>query len=83
MVPTLHSAYDFARSIRQTTSYPDYLSELALAHVDRDKTRAAYARGDLLEERRPMMEAWGKFCTEPLAAVANINAERQRKGRLA
>ncbi len=43
--------------------YPDHLSEKALAHSDKDKVRAAYARSDLLEQRKPMMDAWGSFCT--------------------
>lgn len=42
--------------------YPDALSELALAHADKDKVRAAYAREDMLEQRRPMMEAWAAHC---------------------
>jgi integrase len=42
--------------------WPDHLSEKALAHSDRDKVRAAYARDPLVEERRPMMEAWAKWC---------------------
>ena len=43
--------------------YPDYLSERALAHSDKDKVRAAYARSDLLEQRKPMMDGWADFCT--------------------
>lgn len=43
--------------------WPDYLSEKALAHADRNKARAAYARDHLVEERRPMMEAWAAACT--------------------
>ena len=39
----------------------DELSELALAHLDRDDVRAAYARDTLVEERRPMMDAWAAF----------------------
>lgn len=39
--------------------------EAALAHSLRDKVEAAYARTDLLERRRPLMEAWGAFCTRP------------------
>lgn len=49
----------------QNNRYPDEWSELALAHVNSDRTRAAYARGGLLEERRGMMEAWGQFCFPP------------------
>lgn len=47
---------------RQHNRFPDEWSELALAHVNSDQTRAAYARGELLEERRGMMEAWGRYC---------------------
>jgi integrase len=39
--------------------------EAALAHSIRDKVEAAYQRSDLLERRRPLMEAWGTFCTRP------------------
>lgn len=42
--------------------YPDDLSEAALAHKVRDKAKAAYKRGTMLERRRKMMEAWAKFC---------------------
>lgn len=44
-----------------SASWPDHLSELALAHSDQNAVRAAYARADLLEERRPMMVAWAEF----------------------
>jgi integrase len=43
--------------------YPDELSELSLAHANNDETRAAYARSQILEERRPLMEDWAKFCS--------------------
>ena len=62
-----------------STGYPDHLSEIALAHADRNKVRAAYAREDLLEERRPMMEAWGKFCTAPSARSTDIEDVRRRQ----
>lgn len=42
--------------------WADHLSEKALAHTDKDKVRAAYAREPLTEERRPMMEAWAAWC---------------------
>jgi integrase len=37
--------------------------EAALAHSAQNKVEAAYARTDLLERRRPLMEAWGSFCS--------------------
>ena len=39
----------------------EILSEFALAHVEGSKTVAAYARDDLLEKRRPVMQAWSDF----------------------
>ena len=36
----------------------ELLSEFALAHVEGSATVAAYARDDLLEKRRPVMQAW-------------------------
>jgi integrase len=44
--------------------YDDDLTELALAHVNNDSTRAAYARNALLEERRPLMEEWSQYCQQ-------------------
>ena len=52
--------------------YPDPLSELALAHADKDKVRAAYAREDMCEQRRPMMDAWGEHYAKPAAAPQNV-----------
>jgi integrase len=36
--------------------------EAALAHTIRDKSEAAYARSDLLEKRRSLMDAWAEQC---------------------
>jgi integrase len=47
---------------RLHTTFLDEVSELALAHVNNDKTRAAYARNELLDERTILMDDWGKFC---------------------
>jgi integrase len=44
------------------------LREAALAHVIPDKVRAAYQREDLLNERAPIMQRWGKFLTSPVTA---------------
>ncbi len=48
------------------------VSERALAHVVKDKAEAAYARSDLLERRRPMMEAWGEWCAKAPGKVVNL-----------
>jgi integrase len=49
----------------ETTNYPRELAEAALAHVFKDKTEAAYQRGDLLEKRRRLMAEWATFCSRP------------------
>jgi integrase len=46
----------------EATDYPCDLAEAALAHTLKDKTEAAYRRGDALEKRRKLMEDWGRFC---------------------
>tara|TARA_R110000850_G_scaffold83815_1_gene179828 strand:- start:1210 stop:1593 length:384 start_codon:yes stop_codon:yes gene_type:complete len=53
---------------RNRSSYPDEVSELALAHVNSDATRAAYARDELLPQRTKLMKAWADYCAEPAKA---------------
>tara|TARA_R100000005_G_scaffold96662_2_gene85694 strand:+ start:7887 stop:9284 length:1398 start_codon:yes stop_codon:yes gene_type:complete len=50
---------------RTVASFPDELTELALAHkfrIENAEVRASYARDKLVSRRRPIMEAWAKFC---------------------
>ncbi len=44
------------------TDHPREVAEAALAHVVGDATERAYRRGDALEQRRRLMEAWANFC---------------------
>jgi len=76
-------AHGFRASFKTWTlakGWADHLGELALAHADTNMTRVAYARDALIEERRPMMEAWGAWCmkSEP-ATLANLAAERAKR----
>jgi integrase len=50
--------------------FADDVSERALAHKDKDKTRDAYKRADRLEARRPMMQQWSDYCSR--APAANV-----------
>lgn len=45
----------------ETTDFTDDLSEAALVHTIRDKAKAAYKRGTMLEKRRKMMDAWESY----------------------
>lgn len=61
-------------------AYDDDLTELALAHVNNDSTRAAYARNALLEERRPLMEEWAQYCLSHVDNVVDIKRQETREG---
>lgn len=52
----------------ETTEFPNELVEMALAHAIRNKAEAAYRRGNLLERRRRLMEAWAEFLGQQRAA---------------
>ncbi len=56
------TAHGFRSTFRdwaaEQTSFPHEICEMALAHTIKNKAEAAYRRGDLLEKRRELMEAW-------------------------
>jgi integrase len=45
----------------EKTHYPREVAEAALAHVVGDATERAYRRGDALEKRRELMDAWASW----------------------
>ena len=45
----------------EQTHTPHAVMEAALAHTIRNKAEAAYARSDLFEKRRLLMEAWATY----------------------
>lgn len=46
----------------EQTNFPRDVAEMALAHSIRDKTEAAYRRGELFEKRAKLMAAWAVYC---------------------
>ena len=55
----------------ERTSTSREVAEMALAHVIKDKSEAAYARSDLLDKRRDLMGAWAQYIgTEGATIVA-------------
>ena len=52
----------FADWVNEQTTFPREVREAALAHVNQNKAEVAYSRTDYLEKRRPMMEAWARYC---------------------
>ncbi len=68
------TAHGFRSTFRdwaaERTNFQAEIAEAALGHVVGDKVEAAYRRGDFIEKRRRLMEAWGKFVTtKPDAGV--------------
>ena len=48
----------------EETDHPREVIEAALAHVVRNKVEAAYARSDLFERRRVLMDDWARYLVQ-------------------
>lgn len=58
----------------ETTSFPNFVVEMALAHAIEDKVEGAYRRGDLFQKRRKLMDAWSNYCgRDPKAGIVQFN----------
>jgi integrase len=59
------TAHGFRSAFRdwasECTNFPREVCEMALAHSIKDKTEAAYRRGDLYQKRRELMTAWERY----------------------
>jgi integrase len=53
------------------TEFPDEISEEALAHIVGSKVRRAYRRGEALDRRRRLMEAWALYLDSAPVAPAD------------
>jgi integrase len=76
--PTTHgfrsTFKDWARTM---TNYPDELSEIQISHKTGDSTHQAYARDDLLEKRRRLVQDWANYCEHGKAVTGeNVRAIR-------
>jgi integrase len=74
-----YTVHGFRSSFRdwagECTSFPREIAEAALAHAVGDQTERAYRRGDALERRRELMQAWANFCEpKPVGNVVRIMA---------
>lgn len=52
--------------VSEATSFSPELAEMALAHTISNKVEAAYRRGDLLEKRKALMDAWSDYATSAI-----------------
>ncbi len=46
----------------EETRFPGEISEAQLAHTIKNAAQAAYERGDKLEKRRELLQAWADYC---------------------
>lgn len=56
----------------EKTNFPRDMAEQALAHTLTNAVEAAYRRGDMLQKRRGMMDAWAKFLATPVTKSSNV-----------
>lgn len=49
----------------ESTTFAREVAEAALSHAVGDEAEQAYRRGDALEKRRKLMEAWSRFVSSP------------------
>src|SRR5690348_5552360 len=71
--------------VAEKTTVAREVAEMALAHTLSNKAEAAYWRGDMLEKRRGLMQAWARYCDAqetvvPLAVPIQIEPEEPSVG---
>jgi len=59
------------------TNFAREICEAALAHAIGNKVERAYRRGDALEKRRALTDAWANFCNRPQPASASVTPLRK------
>ncbi|WP_343040678.1 tyrosine-type recombinase/integrase [Pikeienuella piscinae] len=57
---------------QERTNFPREVAEAALAHLSGDAVERAYARSDVFEKRRKMMDAWAAYLSEASAKILRI-----------
>ena len=80
------TAHGFRASFRvwaqECTNSPREVCEAALAHTIKDKAEAAYARSDLFDKRRELMDGWARYLNPEAATVVSLDRARAAtKGR--
>lgn len=61
----------------EVSTFPRDVAEMALAHAVGDMTEQAYRRGDALEKRKALMDAWARYC-EPSREGNLVQLGRQQ-----
>ena len=58
----------------EQTGTPREIAKLCLPHQVGNAMERAYARSDLLDRRRELMERWGRFCTGDAGRIVELCA---------
>ena len=64
----------------ESTNFPREVCEAALAHATGDTSERAYRRGDALEKRRKLMDAWAKYCSSKPVAAGTVVVPLHKAG---
>lgn len=80
---TTHGFRSTFRDWAAETGQPADIAEAALAHTLGSKVVAAYQRGDLLDRRRKLMEAWAAWCARVPVEGGNVREMRPAAGAAA
>ena len=65
----------------EETDYPREVIEAALAHVVRNRVEAAYARSDLFERRRVLMDDWARYLGQGISGPHQVQQGDLARGR--
>ncbi|QCK87236.1 DUF4102 domain-containing protein [Phreatobacter aquaticus] len=72
---TVHGFRSTARTwAGEVTDTPREVAEAALAHVVGNAVEQAYSRGDALEKRKGLMQAWADYCFSPVAPAIDATS---------
>ena len=67
--------------VSEDTQFQGDLAEAAKAHAIENKVEAAYRRGNLLEKRRGVMDAWGDYCGGKSGNILRLTAASKPASR--
>ena len=65
----------------EETDHPREVIEAALAHVVRNRVEAAYARSDLFERRRILMNDWSRYLAQGIGCPHQVQQGDLARGR--
>jgi integrase len=63
----------------ETTSYPNHVAEMALAHTVGNAVERAYQRSDLFAKRVALMDEWAAYLARPPATVVTLRPGAPRE----